>query len=141
MCGVPINRVVFLDDDPNVSIMYKSFLKNICPGDGQCCGGICDYCCKFYTDIDLFMKELKKTDIVVLDYILGSIRNGLDVAKMIRDLFGSNIFIILYSSFVDNNTMIESERLNYVDSVITKPDFDKLIKLIEEREKEYGFSL
>jgi len=142
MCaGMPIHRVVILDDDAEIEQLYKLFLTKICPGTDECLGGICDHCYKFYSDIDLFLKGVKRNDIIVLDYILNDIKNGLDVAKIIRDKFGSEVFIILYSSFIDNNTIAESTRLEFVDEVVLKPSPDKLIKLITEREKKYGLPL
>lgn len=138
---MPIHRVIILDDDAEIEQLYKLFFARICTGTKECSGGICNYCYKFYTDIESFLKDVEKNDTVILDYILSDVRNGLDVSKIIRDKFGSEIFIILYSSFVDNNTIVESTRLEFVDEVLLKPSTDKLMKLITEREKEYGLPL
>lgn len=138
---MPINRIVILDDDIALEKLYNTIFKKVCYGNKICNGGICEYCYKFYSNAELLLKDLQKNDVVILDYILSEIRNGLDIAKIIREKFGSEIFIILYSSFIDSKTTTESERLGYVDVVLNKPSTDKLIKLITEREKKYGLSL
>ena len=129
------HRIIILDDDVEIEQLYKLIFARIHTGTKECLGGVCNYCYKFYTDIESFLKDVEKNDTVILDYILSDVRNGLDVAKIIMDKFGSEIFIILYSSFVDNNTIVESARLEFVDEVLLKPSTDKLMKLITEREK------
>lgn len=130
-----ISRVLFLDDDSSLEPIYKSLLNGICVGYENCHKGICDNCYLFFNKYDNFIKSVNREDIVILDFLLEDIKNGLDVAIELREKFGKSVYIILHSAFIGSETTIEGIR-SVVDKIILKPNYKELVNLIKEKERE-----
>ena len=105
-------NVAVIDDDILTLRIFKDNLENF------------GYPCKTFNNHVTALKEIKKFDVVVLDYNLGRIK-GKDIIKNIKRE-GENIFIIMISGYMIQN-IINKDLKETLYSFHTKPvDFDKL---------------
>ncbi len=106
-------RVIYLDDQEEFSILLQRIIK--------------PEIYFYYNDINECINSIQKGDIILLDFILGNdIRNGLDVATLLREKFGETIRIIFYSSFLFSGSDKFSKIKKVSDGIINKSDFSTL---------------
>jgi len=105
-------NVAVIDDDILTLRIFKDNLEHF------------GFPCKTFNNHVTALKEIKKYDVVILDYNLGRIK-GKDIIKDIKKE-RENIFIIMISGYMIQN-IINKELKETLYSFHTKPvDFDKL---------------
>jgi len=105
-------NVAVIDDDILTLRIFKDNLEHF------------NYPCKTFNNYVTALKEIKKYDVVILDYHLGRIK-GKDIIKDIQKE-NENVFIIMISGYMIQN-IITKELDESLYSFHTKPvDFDKL---------------
>jgi len=106
-------RVIYLDDEEDFSILLQKIIK--------------PEIYFYYNNIDKCINNIQRGDIILLDFILGNdIRNGFDVAKILREKFDNTIRIIFYSAFLFSGSDKFSKIKEISDGIINKSDFSTL---------------
>ena len=123
MFNTMIPKILIVDDDPDIVIMFKQAYKN------ELENQVFDFAFCFSTEEALNFLEISNEPRLIL--ILSDInmpgRNGLELLREIKSK-GTEIPVYLFTAFDDDNNRMVAERLK-VDKYISKPiDFHQLKK-------------
>ncbi len=111
-------RVLIVDDEPDVCELMRLSLERA--------GGL-EICGKATTAADaLDMARATDPDVVVLDYDLGTVMTGLDVAMQMRDVVPA-AHIVMFSAFLG-----EGDSFDGVDAVYAKDKAGELATALRQ---------